>query len=84
MGDILGWIGATCFALCGVPQAIKAYREGHCRGLSVWFLMFWMLGEVFYISGTLLKFGWVGWMMFNYLFSVLCLSIIIYFKVKSR
>ena len=82
--NVLGWIGSLFFAACGLPQAIKSYRDGHSDGLAWLFLVGWFLGEVFYIGGTLLKFGWIDWMMFNYILNTSCLLVIFYFKVRPR
>lgn len=81
MADIIGWIGSICFALCGVPQAWKCYKEGHALGLSGWFLILWLTGEACYITGVLMKFGWVDWMMFNYVINVFCIIAIIRYKL---
>jgi uncharacterized protein with PQ loop repeat len=72
----IGWIGSVCFAFCGIPQAIRVARQGHADGLSPWFLIFWVLGEVCYVAAVLLEFGWVGWMMFNYLVNLASLTVI--------
>jgi len=44
--ETIGWIGAALFAICGLPQAIQCYRDGHARGLNWFFLMAWFWGEV--------------------------------------
>lgn len=46
MIEIIGWIGSTLFALCGLPQAIQCYKQGHARGVSKLFLWMWLLGEI--------------------------------------
>lgn len=82
--SILGWIGSFCFSFCGLPQARKAYRDGHCFGLSSAFVLAWMAGEVCYVAAVLLEFGWVGWMMFNYILNTVCLLVILRYKFWPR
>lgn len=45
--EVFGWLGSVFFAICAIPQAIKAYREKHATGVSKWYLIYWFLGEVF-------------------------------------
>ena len=34
IADILGWIGATAYAICAVPQVILCIRQGCVKGFS--------------------------------------------------
>lgn len=79
---ILGWLGSILFALCGVPQAIKAYREKHARGLDWTFLMMWLFGELFCIIYAVDLKAWP--LVFNYVFNLLSLFVILIYKVKDR
>ncbi len=45
--EFIGWLGATLFAICGLPQAIKTFKTKQADDLSWLFLLFWFLGEVF-------------------------------------
>ena len=45
--EIIGWIGGTALAFCGVPQAWKSYKDGHSEGLSMGFIILWLVGELF-------------------------------------
>lgn len=73
---LLGWIGAFCFSACAIPQTLKCMKQGHARGLSPWFLWLWFGGEIFYGSAVYLEFGWVWWMMVNYVLNIICILII--------
>lgn len=44
--NVIGWIMSASFTGCGVPQAWKSYRDGHSKGLSLYFLLLWIIGEV--------------------------------------
>jgi len=83
MLDLIGWLGAVCFAVCAIPQAITSYRLGHARDLSCAFLGLWLLGEVcmiLYVLGTTRD--WI--LLTNYIFNLGCLIIIIKYKLKER
>ena len=76
MGVILGWIGSLCFAFCGVPQLVKCLKQGNAYGVSGLFLLLWLLGEIFFTGATLLEFGVVWWLLFNYILNTICILII--------
>lgn len=48
--ELIGWIGSILFAICGLPQAIQCWKDGHSRGLNWFFLLAWFWGEVFTIA----------------------------------
>lgn len=55
----LTWLGATCLALCALPQAFKAARDpGSTRGLSWAFLVLWGVGELAMFAGLLPLASW--------------------------
>jgi len=81
--EAIGWIGSICFSICAVPQAYQSYKQGNSNGLSHYTLILWMVGEIctlMYVSSTL--FSWS--LVINYMFNLLCLSVIIYYKYLPR
>ena len=82
--DILGWIGTFCFSVCGAPQALKVYQDGHSNGLSLAFLWLWLIGEIFFVSAILLRFGFVSWLLVNYGFNLLFLLVLFRYKFWPR
>jgi MtN3 and saliva related transmembrane protein len=48
--DLLGWIGAFCLAMCGLPQLIKLLRTKRARDLSLFFLAMWAAGEICFLT----------------------------------
>lgn len=84
MGIILGWIGSICFAVCGIPQAAQCARQGHARGISMLFLVLWLIGEICYATAMCMEFGWVWWMMTNYIFNTICLLVIFRYRLWPR
>jgi uncharacterized protein with PQ loop repeat len=84
MSALLGWIGSIGFALCGIPQVVQCVRQGHARGLSPWFLGLWLLGEICYVTAVLLEFGWVAWMLTNYIANILSIILMLRYLVWPR
>lgn len=84
MVDLIGWLGSVLLAVCGLPQALKSIREGHSRGVSPTFLMFWLGGELCYLYSTAAKFGLVSWLVFNYVGNIVFVLVILYFAVFPR
>ena len=44
--NLLGILGAICFAVCAIPQALKCYKEGNATGISKIYLWLCILGEI--------------------------------------
>ena len=82
MTEIFGWIGAVCFAICGIPQAYKSYKDGHSRGISNGLLTLWMIGEISMVIYILPKGD--APLLLNYFGNILSVGTIIYYKVKPR
>ena len=82
--DFLGWIGSVAFALCGLPQAWECYKNGSAKGISPFFIALWFVGEVCYVISVLMKFGWVSWMMFNYIANIFSITVIVFYLLKDR
>jgi uncharacterized protein with PQ loop repeat len=81
--ELVGWVGAVCFALCAIPQAVQSYKTKSSEGLNAWTLTLWFWGEVFmiwYILGTTFQIP----LLFNYVFNLACLIVIIYYKIKGK
>ena len=67
--EVFTWVGAVLLALCGLPQAVRAYRRPEStRGLSWAFLSAWGFGELAMTAGML---GYVSWHVIgNYLLNI--------------
>ena len=79
----LGWIGSFCFAAAGIPQVCQCIKQGHARGVSLWILILWLIGEVCYVMAVFSEFGWVWWQLANYLTNVIVISVILAYKVRT-
>ncbi len=83
LADAIGWVGSIAFAVCGLPQAWNCIKTRTAKGISPGFIGLWFLGEVCYVASILMKYGWVGWMMFNYISNIVSIVIIGYFTVRD-
>lgn len=84
MSTFIGWFGSICLALCGAPQAFHCIRQGHARGLSPLFLGLWFSGEVCYVTAVLMEFGWVAWMLTNYLLNIIFVLVMFKYLIWPR
>jgi len=83
--EYVGWIGGFLLAICGVPQAYKSYSEKNSDGVSLGFILFWLVGEIFTMVYTIGKtsFDMIP-LILNYVFNILLISIILYYKIKPK
>ena len=82
--EVFGYIGAALFAFCGLPQAIKSYRDGHAEGLAHLFLWMWFFGEVLTITYVYAKHGPDLPLIGNYSFNLILVIFIMRYKYFPR
>lgn len=86
MLEVLGWFGAICFAICGLPQCIKIFKTKSATDISWLFLILWLIGEVlttYYVLVTNIKSNIYQYpLLINYAFNFLVLVGMIYGKIK--
>ena len=80
--ETIGWIGAALFAICGLPQAIQCYHDGHARGLNWFFLGAWFFGEVLTIIYIWPKQDYP--LLANYFANMCFLLVMLKFKIWER
>jgi uncharacterized protein with PQ loop repeat len=80
--DVLGWIGQLSLTVCAFPQVIKSIKDGHSNGVSWGTLILWFFGEVLSCSYVIFLGKWP--LIINYVFNVLAIPIIIWYKMKTR
>ncbi len=78
---VSGWIGAACFALCGLPQAIQVVGQGHADGVNSWFIGLWFAGEIFSIFYVYFTHGLDKPLFANYTLNLVFISIILYYLI---
>lgn len=79
---MLGWIGSVAFAICGLPLVWQCVERGNAKGVNNVFLILWSIGEVCYVIQVIADYGFVPWMLFNYLLNIVFIVTILYYKVK--
>lgn len=80
--EIIGWLSALCFGLCGLPQAYKSYKEQNSDGVSWGLLILWYVGEWLALIYVYLKHGWDLPLISNYLLNLVFISVILRYKLK--
>lgn len=78
--EFLGWIGGILLAFCGIPEVISTVRNKRCN-LSHGFIWMWFLGELF-VFIPVLKNSLGDYLIFNYLFNIILISVLIYYKYR--
>jgi len=84
MIEAIGWLGNILLSICGLPQAYKSIKDGHSEGISFFFILLWLFGEVLALVYILLLGIPLYSVIFNYLFNILFLGTISYYKFFPR
>jgi uncharacterized protein with PQ loop repeat len=82
--SIIGIIGAICFALSGLPQAIKSWKDGHSRGIATATVWLWLVGEAATLAYTYHKYPDDYILILNYLSNVILVGIVFKYKYWAR
>jgi len=80
--ELIGWIGAVLFAVCGLPQAWQSIKDGHSKGLNWFFLLAWAGGEILTIVYVFPKADLP--LLSNYFVNMIFLVIMLYYKLFPR
>ena len=84
MIELLGLFGAVAFALSGVPQAIKSWREGHSHGVAHGTVLLWLLGEAAMLAYAVGKYTSDLILMGNYAANFVVVGVIAWFKYRPH
>lgn len=84
MLNLIGWIGAICLAVSGIPQAYLSWKQGHSKGISSGLLWLWMIGITFTLVYVLFNLGFVAVLVLNYTLNIIFVGIIIKYKYWPR
>lgn len=49
MLELIGWFGGISLSLSALPQAVHTFKTKTTKGLSMSFIMLWLVGELFTI-----------------------------------
>lgn len=79
--DLIGYVSGIMLALCGLPEAIRSYKNKRCD-IGWGLLIMWMLGEIgllIYETKTL-----AIPRILNYSCNIIFISVMIFYKVKKK
>ena len=84
--NILGLIYTACFAVCFIPQIVKAIISKSVDDVSVSVYYISLTGYISALSYTLLKVGLDFWLQINFVLSGISsvIMIFVYHKYKNR
>lgn len=83
MISLLGYVAMGFLMAAAIPQAIKAFKEGHSRGVSAGYICLLLTGFVLML--TYLALAKPVWpVMINYAVNILMMCIIGYYKAFPR
>ena len=82
MLDVIAWIGSFFLAICSVPLAYQAWKDGHGNGIGWWFLWLWFIGEICLSIYVIPKQDWP--LIFNYVGNSLLITVVIWYKWFPR
>lgn len=78
--EFVGWLSGVALAICGAPLAVQVYKQKHAIGISSGFLWLWYAGEIGMLIYTIAEVGALGPFLVNYIFNMLFISVVIYYK----
>ena len=81
--DSIGWLGAICIALNGIPQLWKTFKVKNVQGLSFWMLFLWFNGCICLLTYTILSTPTLVLIM-NYTWSGLVSFLLICFFLRYK
>lgn len=76
--ELIGWLGSLFLSICGIPMAVKSWRDKHSDGVSHLFLWFWFLGEVLLLIYVLPKLDYP--LIMNFAVNIISVLVIIRYK----
>ena len=85
MIQIIGYIGALAYALCGLPQAILSIKNGHSKGMSRGYAFLSLFGSLFSLVYAIPRSDYV--LILNFGANIVVWSIILrysYFERQSK
>lgn len=87
MTEVFGILGALFFGICAFPQVWQVWKTQDTKAISLLFLVFWALGEVFMWTYVILDnsstSNWQWPLHVNYMLNAFCLGYLIAKKVKG-
>jgi len=82
---IIGWIGAICFGLSVLPEAVLTVERGEANAYSPIFLALWLIGELCSLAYACAARPIKPFIpiIANYIFNLICLIIILIYYIRD-
>lgn len=84
INEIIGWVGAIGYTLCGLPLAYNIWKYNDASGLNWAFVSLWGTGEIctltYVMLGNYLIGNWQIPLLVNYILNFFVLWYIVYMK----
>lgn len=74
----IDFIGSVLLAACGLPEAIRCYKNKRCD-IGYGMLLSWLIGEVCLVFYSVETGQFV--LLINYLANIMFISVMLYFKI---
>lgn len=81
--QIISTVGSAFLLVRMIPQVIKCVKQGHGKGLSIWFLWAWLIGEGLILTHFVIKSDGIG-LVINYSFMICCILTVMFYKFFPR
>lgn len=80
--EIMAFCGMLCIIFRGVPQVFYCVRAGNAYGISIWFLILWLVGTLLLMPQMIMLKSW--YVLSTYVFNLVAIAIIMKYKIKPR
>jgi len=74
-------IGSVLLALCGLPEAIRAYRTKTCS-VGITMLLMWFIGEICLVIFAIQTKQYI--LLINYIANLIFVYIMLHYKIKNE
>jgi uncharacterized protein with PQ loop repeat len=82
MLEVVGWIGSFCLSICGAPQAYSSLKNKHSEGISLSFILLWLVGEIFTLIYIIPKKDIP--LIVNYSLNLLFIFLVLWYKLYPK
>lgn len=84
MIETIGWIGSFLLSTCGFPLVYDVYKNKKVDGISVPFLWWWVVGEIFMLIYILAMETLSYPLLVNYLVNITCPLFVLWYIFKNK
>ena len=81
MLEVIGFIGSTLLAVCGIPEVVRTIKDNKCH-LGWNFLLLWFGGEILMLTYIIPMKDLP--LLLNYIFNTALVGIMLFYKIKNK